>query len=320
MARLAAAADRACLATVGRPRVAVVSGSGEFLARRLARRVIEQGGTIIGLDEAWGPIASSCRLRPRPARPGCRTAGGRGGGRRDVNRPVVIKVGGSLLDWPGLPGRLAAYLDARSAERPLVIVGGGRTADVVRDLDRAHALGEERSHRLALRALDLTAHLLAALVPGLDVVDRLDALEAVWRGGRNPVLAPRKFLDDVDGCSLDPLEASWDVTSDSIAARVANYLGATELALLKSARLPPGTDRASATWLGLVDPAFSRVAHRLERVTYLNFRDPEGAVARLLPRRAALGPDRHLDTGAERPRESRGFRSAGGIGDSSPPS
>jgi probable H4MPT-linked C1 transfer pathway protein len=59
LARLGTAADRACRATVGLPRSAVVAGSGEFLARRLARRIIEPGGTIIGLNEAWGTVASS---------------------------------------------------------------------------------------------------------------------------------------------------------------------------------------------------------------------------------------------------------------------
>jgi len=59
LARLETAANRACRATIGRPRSAVVAGSGEFLARRLAQRVIEPGGTIIGLNEAWGPVASS---------------------------------------------------------------------------------------------------------------------------------------------------------------------------------------------------------------------------------------------------------------------
>src|SRR5262249_24767331 len=57
--RLASAAERACRAGVGRPRSAVVCGSGEFLARRLSRRLIEPEGPIVSLDEAWGPVASS---------------------------------------------------------------------------------------------------------------------------------------------------------------------------------------------------------------------------------------------------------------------
>lgn len=59
MARLVAAAERACLGAIGRPTAAVVAGSGEFLARRLAHRVIEPGGPVISLADAWGPVASS---------------------------------------------------------------------------------------------------------------------------------------------------------------------------------------------------------------------------------------------------------------------
>ena len=45
--------------TIGRPTAAVVAGSGDFLARRLARRVIEPDGPIVSLKEAWGAVASS---------------------------------------------------------------------------------------------------------------------------------------------------------------------------------------------------------------------------------------------------------------------
>ncbi len=57
--RLMFAAERAAGPTVGRPTAAVVAGSGEFLARKLARRIIEPDGPIVGLREAWGAVASS---------------------------------------------------------------------------------------------------------------------------------------------------------------------------------------------------------------------------------------------------------------------
>jgi probable H4MPT-linked C1 transfer pathway protein len=59
LARLEAVAGRACHATIGHPHSAVVAGSGEFLARRLAQRLIEPDGTIIGLNQAWGTVAST---------------------------------------------------------------------------------------------------------------------------------------------------------------------------------------------------------------------------------------------------------------------
>lgn len=57
--RLSRAAERACGATVGRPRTAIVAGSGEFLARRLAERILPPDGTIVGLNQAWGAVSSS---------------------------------------------------------------------------------------------------------------------------------------------------------------------------------------------------------------------------------------------------------------------
>jgi probable H4MPT-linked C1 transfer pathway protein len=59
MDRLTIAAERACQPTIGRPGAAVIAGSGDFLARRLAGRVIEPNGTIVSLKEAWGSLASS---------------------------------------------------------------------------------------------------------------------------------------------------------------------------------------------------------------------------------------------------------------------
>ena len=37
----------------------VVAGSGEFLARRVASKVLEPGGTVVSLSQAWGAVASS---------------------------------------------------------------------------------------------------------------------------------------------------------------------------------------------------------------------------------------------------------------------
>jgi aspartokinase-like uncharacterized kinase len=195
-----------------------------------------------------------------------------------MTRPVVLKIGGSLLDWTGLPARLSEACAARGDPPLIVLVGGGRVADVVRDLDRVHGLGPEPAHHLALRALDLTAQVLAALLPpGLDVVDHPEQCAAVWERSRVPVLAPRRFLDDIERRGADPLPHTWDVTTDSIAARVAVHLGASELALWKSAPLPPGADLDAAARLGLVDPAFPAEARRLRRVTYRNLRDPLNA-------------------------------------------
>jgi 5-(aminomethyl)-3-furanmethanol phosphate kinase len=199
-----------------------------------------------------------------------------------MNRPVVVKVGGSLLDWPEFPASLAAYLARRAAERLVLVVGGGRFADALRHLDSTHALGEARSHALALHVLGLTARVVADLVPGLEVVEELEGLPSAWSRGMVPVLAPRRFLDD-DDRSPDPLPHAWTTTTDSIAARVAVRVGAGELVLLKSADLPEGCNLAEAPRLGLLDPEFPRASEGVPLVTYRNLRDPERRAGLALP-------------------------------------
>jgi aspartokinase-like uncharacterized kinase len=196
----------------------------------------------------------------------------------------VVKVGGSLLDWPELPTRLKAFLGARRTmnpdERTILITGGGSVADLVRELDRLHWLGDATAHDLAPHALDFTAELLAALLPGLLVaVDRIEALSPAWSAGSVPVLAPRRIIEQIERYAPDPLPTSWDVTSDTIAARIAVYLQSESLVLLKSAAPPRGATLTEAARLEWVDPMFPHVARALRRVEYLNLRDPSAKPA-----------------------------------------
>ncbi len=59
MDRLTRAAERVCDSTIGRPATAVIAGSGDFLALRLARRLIGPDRPLVSLKKAWGEIASS---------------------------------------------------------------------------------------------------------------------------------------------------------------------------------------------------------------------------------------------------------------------
>lgn len=199
------------------------------------------------------------------------------------DRPiVVVKVGGSLFDWRELPTRLQRFLqtDEIVGGRVVLIAGGGPFAEAVRTLDAIHGLGERTCHRLALRAMDVSAELLASLLPNSIVVDDFARIADAWGAGRRLILAPRRYLEEVDEPSDDPLPLSWETTSDSIAARIAERLGATRLILLKSSSVV-AADRAEAVRLGLVDPIFPRASRRIDRVELAAFRDPEWRMIRL---------------------------------------
>jgi len=200
---------------------------------------------------------------------------------------TVIKVGGSLFDWPELPVRLETFFGVHfpvaGAERPMLIAGGGAAADLVRDLDRIHHLGDETAHHLALHAMDLSALLLSAIVPGAHRVDSFESVAGAWANGLVPVLAPFRTVCAIDQAGPDPLPASWDVTSDTIAAWIAVYVKASRLILLKSTSLGRHVTLHEAARAGLVDPLFPEAVRALDRVEYLNFRAPVARLERLLP-------------------------------------
>jgi aspartokinase-like uncharacterized kinase len=191
-------------------------------------------------------------------------------------RLAVVKVGGSLFDWPELPGRLNAFLQARRttdpAEATVLIAGGGGAADWIRSLDQIYGIGDDAAHGLAVRALDVTAAVLAKLFPGSIVTDRLDMLEAARDSGATPILAPRRALAEIESSGAAPLPASWDVTSDTIAARIAAHLGAQSLVLLKSTSLPAEATREDAARLGLVDPMLPCAARSIPHLEIVNLR------------------------------------------------
>jgi aspartokinase-like uncharacterized kinase len=187
-------------------------------------------------------------------------------------RLIVVKVGGSLLDMPDFAERLSTHLRRYSNDRLLLLIGGGGAADWVRLMDQTHRLGDETSHDLALRSLDLTAHIVAALLPQSVVIEDVNACADIWFRGQIPILSPRLFLQ-ADDLLPDPLPHSWEVTSDSIAARVAVRLGAEELVLLKSARTNFSANFEYLKTNGFVDPQFPYVACSLRHVTVRNLRE-----------------------------------------------
>jgi hypothetical protein len=182
----------------------------------------------------------------------------------------VIKVGGSLLDWPQLGPALNAWLASCSADENVLLAGGGPAADWVRQAQRVHGFSDHAAHWLAIRAMQLGARLLAELLPQAIVCVAPAELKAPARGGRIVIFDALFWLEreqDTLGTEKDSpqrhrgtekkreeeehrpsgktLPASWDVTSDSIAAHLAGTIAADELVLLKSA-LPQATSIAAA--------------------------------------------------------------------------
>jgi aspartokinase-like uncharacterized kinase len=169
---------------------------------------------------------------------------------------TVVKVGGSLSER-GDPRPVMRVLRDLAGRFPIVVVpGGAEFAEAVRRADARFALSDAAAHRMALLAMDQYGLLLADLA-GATPETTLAAAMQTARSGRLAVLLPSQ------AALRSPLPASWEVTSDSVAAWVAGVSDAQSLILLKDAdgfRTTAGdlTRRVSVRALtGIVDGAFS---------------------------------------------------------------
>ena len=190
----------------------------------------------------------------------------------------VIKVGGSLLDWPALPMTLRRWLAEQSPGLNVLLCGGGDLADVVRRADRDFQLGESCSHWLCIDVMSITARLLARILGDASLVtDYEELLGRVARGEAGGIVFDAAlFLRDressLPGC---PLPHDWSVTSDSIAARLAEAIAADELVLLKSSD-PPAGNLAEMVAAGYVDRHFAAYAKITMKLRLVNLRCDAG--------------------------------------------
>lgn len=186
---------------------------------------------------------------------------------------VVLKIGGSILGQSGLVEKLRFILNQRADSTRLLIAGGGKTADLVRDWDQTHELGDELAHRLAIAAMDFNAQLLAGLLPEARLseggaVEAAESEIVLLRTG--PFLVRHEARAEADGeIPIALLPASWNVTSDSIAAWIAIVLNADELVLVKSCPLPVSNGVGDA-----VDTHFETLAKRLPRISWVDSSEP----------------------------------------------
>jgi len=168
---------------------------------------------------------------------------------------LVLKLGGSLAE----SGHLATLLDlVVVATVPVVVVpGGGAFADAVRDCQSKYNYTDPVAHRLALLAMHQMGLMMSAHSQRLRGVSTLDAIRETAANGLLPVWMPYA-LQHHD----DTLPADWTVTSDSLAARLAERLGDATVVLVKSCTVAPGASLESLTAAGIVDPNFAQVVVR----------------------------------------------------------
>lgn len=180
----------------------------------------------------------------------------------------VVKLGGSLLECADLVERWSAWLARQSPMQTLLVVGGGGLVDVVGELQQLHPqITDQDAHWLCIRAMQLNAEMIVGLLPEVEYVADTAGFAIRPRAAGLFVIDPWSFMQ-ADARGASPLAATWEVSSDSIAARLAVVVGAEELVLLKSA-LP-----ADVRNLGdFVDAAFDETSRDVKVIRLVNLRD-----------------------------------------------
>jgi aspartokinase-like uncharacterized kinase len=141
---------------------------------------------------------------------------------------AVIKVGGSLVENPARLRALCKRLGEIAKRYHVTAVpGGGKFADVVRELDQHFALSSDISHRMAILGMDQFGLLLTQLIPNSCATYLLNDTKQLSDIGVVPIFLPSRLM-----FHEKPLEPSWDVTSDSIAVYVARRLNADKVILV----------------------------------------------------------------------------------------
>jgi 5-(aminomethyl)-3-furanmethanol phosphate kinase len=186
----------------------------------------------------------------------------------------VIKLGGSLLTWPRLQTALPQWLLSLPPARNLLIVGGGECIEAMRQLDALWQLDGEAMHWRCVRLLDATWEIAQELWPqwppyparnrttpslsqantGLE--DLTNHIAFASAGNHAYIVR----VSSVYKFGNSTLPNSWDTTTDSIAAHLAQHLAATELILLKSASPEKEVTTLTAAHNSFVDKAFPLAA------------------------------------------------------------
>jgi len=190
---------------------------------------------------------------------------------------TVIKLGGSHAFAPHLKDWIGAV--AAQAGRIVLVPGGGPFADAVRDAQARMGFDDGAAHRMALLAMEQYG---CALASGRREFSPAPSHAAIGRAlevKQVPVWLPTRMVLAAD------IPASWEVTSDSLAAWLAAKLGARRLLLVKHVDAGAAAVRVrELVARGIVDPAFPRFL-RTETPAFMLGPHDHAALARMSERK-----------------------------------
>ncbi|MDI1278627.1 uridylate kinase [Methylobacter sp.] len=164
---------------------------------------------------------------------------------------IIIKLGGSLSRSDTLVNCLDAVEKNYQGRAVVIVPGGGAFADQVRLAQQHWQFDDTTAHHMALLAMQQMALMFKGLKPDFAIADTVAAIHDQLNRKKTVIWSPDIIELDHAG-----IEASWDITSDSLAAWLAKTLSATELILIKSAAIDTNLSLKQLAEQNIVDTAF----------------------------------------------------------------
>jgi aspartokinase-like uncharacterized kinase len=195
---------------------------------------------------------------------------------------TIVKLGGSHAG----SAHLDAWLDALAScgGRAVIVPGGGPFADAVREAQVSMNFDDGAAHAMALLAMEQFGLALASKRPVLCIAASERAIARALHDGQVAIWAPSAMV-----LAAEDIPASWDVTSDSLAAWLAGRIGATWLLLVKHGAPSEPVQAAELAARGVVDTAFPRFLAASATQAFIAGPDAHAAAAAAILRGGAPG-------------------------------
>lgn len=138
-----------------------------------------------------------------------------------TSKHALFKIGGKILGNETYLENSISQLNnlyvTNVLDKIIIVPGGGTLANFVRNLDLKMNLGDEKSHWMAIHAMDFNGQELATRYKQIGVIEKIDDINNKQRVFA--IFLPFKYLKNNDF-----LPHNWQVTSDSIALSLAHEL------------------------------------------------------------------------------------------------
>jgi aspartokinase-like uncharacterized kinase len=183
---------------------------------------------------------------------------------------IVIKLGGSLSRSDFLVNCLNIVEKNYQGRAVVIVPGGGAFADQVRLAQQQWQFDDQTAHHMAILAMQQMALMINGLKPDFAIANTLAEIQGLSGAEKIVIWSPN--IMELDNAGIAP---SWDITSDSLSAWLADKLSATELILVKSAVIDTRLSLQQLAELDIVDKAFcsfvALAAFKIQVINALSF-------------------------------------------------